>query len=140
MRRACSARRTSTLRSGSGALADTDDETVLLGRRPGRAVSTPRPCLRGSHHDPMPPSAPTPRSGWTSTPCPGPAARTGSTGCAASPLVGEDRPLRLEGTSLYLDRYWSAECQVAADLLARADRPVDGVDLAVLRRGLDALF
>jgi exodeoxyribonuclease V alpha subunit len=58
----------------------------------------------------------------------------------ASPLVGDDRPLRLEGTSLYLDRYWSAECQVAADLLARADRPVESVDLEVLRRGLDALF
>jgi exodeoxyribonuclease V alpha subunit len=58
----------------------------------------------------------------------------------ASPLVGEDRPLRLEGTRLYLDRYWSAECQVAADLLARAQRPVDGVDPAVLRSGLDALF
>ncbi len=58
----------------------------------------------------------------------------------ASPLVGEDRPLRLEGTRLYLDRYWSAECQVAADLLARAQRQVDGVDPAVLRSGLDALF
>ena len=57
-----------------------------------------------------------------------------------SPLVGEDRPLRLEGARLYLDRYWSAECRVAADLLARADRQVDGVDPAVLRRGLDALF
>ncbi len=57
-----------------------------------------------------------------------------------SPLVGEDRPLRLEGTRLYLDRYWSAECRVAADLLARADRQVDGVEMAVLRRGLDALF
>ena len=58
----------------------------------------------------------------------------------ASPLVGEDCPLRLEGTRLYLDRYWSAECQVAADLLARAQRPVGGVVPIVLRRGLDALF
>jgi exodeoxyribonuclease V alpha subunit len=57
-----------------------------------------------------------------------------------SSLVGSDRPLRLEGTTLYLDRYWSAECQVAADLLARADRAVDDVDLAVLHRGLDALL
>ncbi len=57
-----------------------------------------------------------------------------------SPLVGDDRPLRLEGTSLYLDRYWSAECQVAADLLARADRPVEAVDVEVLRHGLDVLF
>ncbi|MGP0031437.1 MAG: exodeoxyribonuclease V subunit alpha [Acidimicrobiales bacterium] len=58
----------------------------------------------------------------------------------ASPLVGDDHPLRLEGNRLYLDRYWSAECQVANDLLSRADRPVDGVDLGVLRSGLDALF
>jgi exodeoxyribonuclease V alpha subunit len=58
----------------------------------------------------------------------------------SSPLVGEDRPLRLEGTRLYLDRYWSAECQVAADLLARAQRPVDAVDTAILRSGLDTLF
>jgi len=57
-----------------------------------------------------------------------------------SPLVGEDRPLRLEGTRLYLDRYWSAECEVAADLLARAQQTVEGVETAVLRRGLDTLF
>ena len=43
---------------------------------------------------------------------------------AASPLVavGEDgfpnRPLRLVGSSLYLDRYWREECRVAEDLLA----------------------
>ena len=58
----------------------------------------------------------------------------------ASALVGEDRPLRLEGNLLYLDRYWSDECRVAADLLARAERPVEGVDAAVLRSGLDTLF
>ena len=46
---------------------------------------------------------------------------------AASPLVttGPDtldgRPLRLVGTSLYLDRYWREERQVAADLIARSD-------------------
>ena len=41
---------------------------------------------------------------------------------ADSPLVGEDRPLRLDGTALYLDRYWREERQVAADLLALGDR------------------
>ena len=46
---------------------------------------------------------------------------------AASPLVGEmdaspDRPLRLWGSRLYLDRYWRAEAQVAE--LARAAVPV----------------
>ena len=37
-----------------------------------------------------------------------------------SALVGEGRPLRLEGSILYLDRYWGDEMQVAADLLASA--------------------
>ncbi|HLH46078.1 MAG TPA: exodeoxyribonuclease V subunit alpha [Acidimicrobiales bacterium] len=64
---------------------------------------------------------------------------------ACSPLVGgddggpdPDRPLRLAGTLLYLDRYWRQERAVAGDLLAR-----DGaipVDRAVLDDGLDRLF
>jgi exodeoxyribonuclease V alpha subunit len=58
----------------------------------------------------------------------------------SSQLVGHDRPLRLEGSRLYLDRYWSAECEVAADLLNRAQQPVEGVDTEVLRHGLDTLF
>jgi exodeoxyribonuclease V alpha subunit len=63
---------------------------------------------------------------------------------AASPAVavGDDdpafRPLRLVGSRLYLDRYWSEERQVAADLLARAgDMPVDAARLAT---ALDRLF
>jgi exodeoxyribonuclease V alpha subunit len=44
---------------------------------------------------------------------------------AASPLAGEDRPLRLEAGALYLDRYWREENQVAADLLALASQPRD---------------
>ena len=48
---------------------------------------------------------------------------------SASAIVGDDRPLHLEGTTLYLDRYWSDECQVAADLFARADAPAVAVDL-----------
>ncbi|HYT38528.1 MAG TPA: exodeoxyribonuclease V subunit alpha, partial [Acidimicrobiia bacterium] len=65
---------------------------------------------------------------------------------AASPLVAhgeegpDDRPLRLIGSWLYLDRYWREERQVAADLALRAEHSVDTVDLAVLRAGLDRLF
>jgi exodeoxyribonuclease V alpha subunit len=59
---------------------------------------------------------------------------------AASSLVGADRPLRLEGTALYLDRFWSEECQVAADLLERAGVPAEGVDLRLLADGLRRLF
>ncbi|HWG74707.1 MAG TPA: exodeoxyribonuclease V subunit alpha [Acidimicrobiales bacterium] len=65
---------------------------------------------------------------------------------AASTLVGygddapADRPLRLNGTLLYLDRYWRQERQVAADLRARSERPAAGVDVDVLAAGLDRLF
>ncbi len=65
---------------------------------------------------------------------------------AASPLVAhgeegpDDRPLRLIGSWLYLDRYWREERQVAADLALRAEHSVDTVDLAVLRAGVDRLF
>ena len=56
-----------------------------------------------------------------------------------SPLVGGGRPLHLEGGLLYLDRYWSEERQVAADLLARASLPSE-VAPSVLAAGLDRLF
>ena len=66
-------------------------------------------------------------------------------GLASSPLVaagedgGEDRPLRLVGTTLYLDRYWRDERFVAADLLSR-NEPAGDVDAAVLADGLARLF
>jgi len=53
---------------------------------------------------------------------------------------GADRPLRLVGTSLYLDRYWREEREVAADLQALGEAPVDGVSHAVLAAGLARLF
>ena len=65
---------------------------------------------------------------------------------AASPLVAvgaagpPDRPLRLIGSLLYLDRYWQEERLVAAELAARSEDPAAGVDLAVLAGGLDRLF
>jgi exodeoxyribonuclease V alpha subunit len=65
-----------------------------------------------------------------------------------SPLVaiGEDaapaaaRPLRLIDTTLYLDRYWREERQVAADLLTFSDGPPASVDEAILANGLKRLF
>jgi exodeoxyribonuclease V alpha subunit len=51
-----------------------------------------------------------------------------------------DRPLRLEGTRLYLDRYWREETQVARDLGALAAAGADDVDLEVLRAGVARLF
>ena len=63
----------------------------------------------------------------------------------ASPLVtppGDGpRVLRLEGTRLYLDRYWREEGQVTRDLLARLDRPTSsGPDVPVTDTALDRVF
>ena len=66
---------------------------------------------------------------------------------AASPLiaVGTDngtpvRPLRLQGSWLYLDRYWAEEVEVARALLEMGGAPADAVDLDALSRGLARLF
>jgi len=67
---------------------------------------------------------------------------------AGSPLVavGEEaqtdgaRPLRLVGTTLYLDRYWHEERQVAADLRTFGDGPAATADADVLEDGLSRLF
>jgi exodeoxyribonuclease V alpha subunit len=76
---------------------------------------------------------------------PWPEAEAWVDGLASSPLVavgddaGEERPLRLVGTTLYLDRYWRDERAVAADLLSR-NEPAGDVDGAVLADGLARLF
>lgn len=63
-----------------------------------------------------------------------------------SPLVGgEDgqveRPLRLSGTHLYLDRYWRDELAVAAHVLARIGAPSpEPLDQPALKAGLDRLL
>jgi exodeoxyribonuclease V alpha subunit len=57
-----------------------------------------------------------------------------------STLVESGAPLRIEGTLLYLDRYWSDECQVAADLLSKAASGVDDLDLEVLIEGTERLL
>jgi exodeoxyribonuclease V alpha subunit len=53
---------------------------------------------------------------------------------------GPPRPLRLERTRLYLDRYWREERGVAADLLAFAAAAAPAVDAGVLAGGLQRLF
>ena len=52
----------------------------------------------------------------------------------ASPVL--DGPLKLEGSSLYLDRYWREERQVAADLRALAEADAPPVDEAALAAGI----
>jgi exodeoxyribonuclease V alpha subunit len=65
---------------------------------------------------------------------------------AASPLVAADgagdrsRPLRLEGSWLYLDRYWSEEMTVARRLRAMREAPGEQIDEARLRDGISRLF
>ena len=57
-----------------------------------------------------------------------------------SPLVADGGPLRLEGSRLYLDRYWREERQVAADLHLRGALVAREVDRGVLSAGLSRLF
>ena len=69
-----------------------------------------------------------------------------SAACEASPLVAvgvtgaPDRPLRLVGGLLYLDRYWRQEESVRAELDARAARTPPYVDGSRLREALGRLF
>jgi len=64
----------------------------------------------------------------------------------ASPLVSvgsdgpPDRPLRLIGSVLYLDRYWRDEGAVASELSERSDAGGSSIDEAVLDEGLARLF
>ena len=77
---------------------------------------------------------------------PGPELPTWLQSLARSPLVangplgGDDRPLRLVGSALYLDRYWRDEQAVAADLKARSRAQLKPVDEAVMAGGLARLF
>lgn len=51
-----------------------------------------------------------------------------------------DRPLRLEGSHLYLDRYWQDEQDVARGLSARSAAAAGDVDEALLAEGLARLY
>ncbi|MEA2145913.1 MAG: exodeoxyribonuclease alpha subunit [Solirubrobacteraceae bacterium] len=67
-------------------------------------------------------------------------ARVGASPLVASPPAAPVAPLRLEGTRLYLDRYWSEEIQVAQDLLAMSVPAPTAVDEAGLAEELSRLF
>ncbi len=58
---------------------------------------------------------------------------------ASSRLVSEEA-FRLEGSSLYLDRYWREEGQVCVDLVARMRRPAPEIDQAALLAGVARVF
>lgn len=61
---------------------------------------------------------------------------------AGSPLAVGDgpRPLHLDGSRLYLDRYLREECQIAEDLIALSGAPAPVVDDALLGDGVRRLF
>jgi exodeoxyribonuclease V alpha subunit len=78
-------------------------------------------------------------------PWPDPAAWTRALEASGIAAVGEpggpaDRPLRLVGTRLYLDRYWREERRLAAGLRALADAAPADVRADVLDDGLRRLF
>jgi exodeoxyribonuclease V alpha subunit len=58
---------------------------------------------------------------------------------AESALV-QQRVLRLEGSRVYLDRYWREEGQVVDDIRRRLDATQPEVDIAVLGRGAERVF
>ena len=62
------------------------------------------------------------------------------TGVGDDPSAMPERPLRLVGSRLYLDRYWREERCVAEDLDGFAGEVAAGVRMDVLRDGLQRLF
>ena len=88
--------------------------------------------------------APDPAVGLDALEWPEPAAWLDA--CRDSLLVADadapaaDRPLRLSGDLLYLERYWQQEESVRTQLEARTQGSPPGVDDAALVRDLDRLF
>lgn len=108
-----------------------DDEVLLAAALAVRAVRLGSVCLDLDHvPDLTPPDGGVP---------PWPAPQPWRERVATSPLVRE-QVLRLEGSLLYLDRYWREEEQVAADLVDRVRRRPPEPDGPVLERGLARVF
>jgi len=80
------------------------------------------------------------------TALPWPEASSWLTAVGTSPLVAvgpegpSDRPLRLVGTRLYLDRYWRHERHIVDDLLMRAGADAPSFDKGLLLDGIDRMF
>ncbi len=127
-----------------GALADEDDETVLLavalavrGPRLGHVhvdLERIRETVAVEADDPVDLDAlpwPTPGE-WV--------ARVAASPLVAAPDDAAVRPLRLLDGWLYLDRYWTEEVSVSDALRAKlADEPA-GIDAPLLADGLARLF
>ena len=102
-------------------------------RRPRRPCASGDDRARRARRPPRPALARRRRTGSDASR----RARSSRVGASAPP---EPRPLRLEGTRLYLDRYWRQECSIA-DGLSRSRRPhARGRRRRAGRAGLDRLF
>lgn len=115
-----------------------DDPTLLAAALAVRAPRTGHTCVdlstiasRAAGDDEMPvdPAA-----------LPWPDAAAWTAAVRDCPLTCDGGPLVLEGSLLYLDRYWRDERQVASDLRALLSAPPPAVDEAVLMDGLARLF
>ncbi|MBM9467296.1 exodeoxyribonuclease V subunit alpha [Nakamurella leprariae] len=107
---------------------ETDERVLLAAALAVRGVRLGSVCL-----DLRSPGEVAPQLAW-------PAADEWPAALRASPLVGSGRPLWLDGTLLYLERYWREEQQVAADLLRREGAAPPVVDAARLDAAIDRLF
>ncbi|ROR92815.1 exodeoxyribonuclease V subunit alpha [Nocardioides aurantiacus] len=115
-----------------GSLAqETDDEVLLAVALAVRAVRTGSVCLDLATIGALP------LEDDVVLPWPEPTAWTAAV--ASSALVAQQL-LRLDGTRLYLDRYWREEGQVCDDLVARVRRDPPEVDVALLEAGLERVF
>lgn len=126
-------------RTLAGKVGDTDETVLLAAALAVRAVRTGSVCvdLRTIADVPLDVDLETGAPQAVELPWPEP--EQWLSAVAGSALVGE-QVLRLDGSLLYLDRYWREEQQVVGDLLGRlAARPPE-VDEALLEAGVVRVF
>jgi exodeoxyribonuclease V alpha subunit len=126
-----------------GKVGDTDETVLLAAALAVRAVRGGSVCvdLRTIADLPLDLVEADPGTGEPVAPValPWPAPDAWLTAVQRSALVAE-QVLRLEGSLLYLDRYWREEGQVVADLRARLGQPPPEVDEAALDAGVLRVF
>jgi exodeoxyribonuclease V alpha subunit len=126
-----------------GALAGVDDDQILLAV--ALAVRAPRLGHVFVDLDLVGPLSTSGVMVEEHHPLPWPPAESWASKLAAcEQLVAVDdahrRPLRLDGTRLYLERYWREEGALAGALEAFAQMPLRQVELSDLRAGINRLF
>ena len=127
-------------------LGETDDTALLGAAFAVRAVRTGHVCVDLETISTSATSDLDPGADLAALPWPAPAdwvaalSRSRLVAPAEADGHGPPRPLRLDGSRLYLERYWRQECQVASDLADRAVQPTFEIDPLVLRDGLARLF